>query len=90
MWDYTDGCAKQYHCTYDIYLLSCIDLEFCIIIEREIGAPGHEKYVDDSLNSRDKQMIKLEMENILNPELICGDPNFPSSCRFTKMNKTKL
>ena len=40
-----------------------------------VGAPGHGKYVVDGLNYRDKQMIRLEMENILNSELILDDLN---------------
>ena len=47
-----------------------------------VGAPGHGKYVVDGLNYRDKQMIRLEMENILNSELIWYYPNLSSSCRF--------
>ena len=34
IWDHTDGCANQYRCEKDIYLLSCIALECSIIIER--------------------------------------------------------
>ena len=44
MWDHTDGCAKQYICSYDIYLLSCIYLECFIIIDRAVDAPVHGKY----------------------------------------------
>ena len=65
MWDNTDGYKNQYRCASAIYLLSCIALEFSIIIDREVGAPGNGKYVVDVLNARDKQMTKLAMEKIL-------------------------
>ena len=70
MWDYTDGCTKQYHCASAIYLLSCIYLEFSIIIYRAVGAPEHGRYVVDGMNDRDKRMFKLAMANILKTELI--------------------
>ena len=57
----TDGCAKQYRCEYAIYLLSCIALEYCIIIDRTVGATDHGKYVVDGLNYIDKLMLKLSM-----------------------------
>ena len=35
-------------------------------------------------------MLKLAMVNILNPGLICDDPNFSGSFRFMKMVNIKL
>ena len=61
-----------------------------IIIEWEVGAPGHEKYMVDDLNAREKCMLNNEMENILKPKLIWYDLHFSSSCRFMKMKKRKL
>ena len=90
MWDYTDGWANHYCCASAIYLLSFPVLEFCIIIDREVGAPGRRKGVVYGLNSRDKLMLKLETAKLLNPELIWDNPNFPGSCRFLKMNHIKL
>ena len=75
MWDHTYSCAKQYHCEYDIYLLSCLDLELRIIIYKAVGEPGHGKDVVDGMNVRDKRIIKLSMAKILNTELIYDDPN---------------
>ena len=69
MWDHTAGCAKQYHCTYNIYLLSFLALECCVIIDAALGALDHGKDVFDGINFGDKWIIKLVMENILNPEL---------------------
>ena len=43
-------------------------LEFSIIVDIEEGTPGHLKYVVYCLNDRDKRMLKLSMENLLNPE----------------------
>ena len=39
MWYHIDGCKNQYRCACAIYLISCIDLEFSIIIYIAVGAP---------------------------------------------------
>ena len=66
MWDHTDGCAKQYCCESNIYLLSCPALEFYIIINRAFGAPRNGKYVVDGNNAIDKRMLKLSIAKLLN------------------------
>ena len=76
MWDNTDGCVKQYHFTPSIYLISCLSLEFCIIIDIAVGAPVHGKDFVGGMNARDKFMLKLEMVKLLIPELILCNPNF--------------
>ena len=73
MWDHTDGCTKQYHYESYIYLRSFLDLQFCIIIDRVFGAPGHGKCVVGGLNAIYKCMFKLVMSYLLNPELSCDD-----------------
>ena len=70
MWYHIDFGPNQYHCESDMYLLSCIALEFTIIIDRAVGAPGNGKNVVDGLNARYKQMHKLAMTKVLNPKLI--------------------
>ena len=53
MWDHTDGCANQYHFSSAIYyLLSCLALDFIIIIYISVGSPGHVKDVFHGLNER--------------------------------------
>ena len=75
MWYYMDGCTKKYRCASGIYLISCLALEFSIIIDRAVGAPGHVKDVVSGLNARDKFMRKLSMENLFNPGFIRGEQN---------------
>ena len=70
IWDHTNGCANRYRCETAIYLLSCLALEFSIIIDRSVVAPEHGKYVVDGLNDREKRMLKLIMTKLLNTELI--------------------
>ena len=70
MWDHTDGCTKQYRCESSIYLLSCIALEFSIIIYRAVVSPINGKYVVDSINVIYKWMIKLAIAKLLNTKLI--------------------
>ena len=76
MWYHKYGCVNKYHCAYCIHLISYLALEFCIIISRDVVAPGHGKDVFDGMNYREKQILKLTMINLLGPELIFDDPNF--------------
>ena len=73
---HTDGCAKQYHFVSTLYLLSCLALAFLFIIHRDIGATVYVNYIVDVLNFRDKHMLNLEKENLLNTELICDYTKF--------------
>ena len=36
LWDHTDGCANQYPCVSDVYMLSWLALEIYIIIDRKL------------------------------------------------------
>ena len=79
MLNHTDGFTKKYHCSYSIYLLSCIALEFCIIIDIAVSVPGHRwggGGVVSCMNARDKFILKLAMAKLLNYVLIHGGPNF--------------
>ena len=76
MWDHTDNWSKQYNFASSVYPISCLALEFFIIIDRVVGAPGNRKYVADGLNDRDKLILKLSMAKLLNPELIQDEPIF--------------
>ena len=42
---------KSVFFAYDIYLLLCLDLEFCIIFDRLVCVLGHGKYVVDGMNT---------------------------------------
>ena len=74
MWDHMDGCANQYRCESAINLLSCLALDFSIIIIRVVRIPVNRKDVVDGLNGRNKWMIKSATTNLLNPELIRDEP----------------
>ena len=54
-----------------MYLLSCVTLDFFVIIDRAVYAFVHGKDVVHGMNAIDKCMLKLAMEKILNHELIC-------------------
>jgi hypothetical protein len=64
----TDGCAKQYRSATALYLLSMLALQFNVVIDRAVGAPGHGKDVVDGLNAVDKRFLRNAMFRILNPE----------------------
>ena len=64
----TDSCAKQYRCATAFYLLSRLAVQFDVVIDRAVGAPGHGKGVVDGLNALDKMFLCSAMFCILFPE----------------------
>ena len=50
-WEDTDGCAKQYRCDLDIYLMTNLSSSYGIIMDFVINSPGHGKNVVDLLNA---------------------------------------
>ena len=54
LWDHIYGGARYYHFEYSIYLLSCIALELCIIIDRAVVSLFHGKDFVDGINTRYK------------------------------------
>ena len=76
MWDHMDGYVNQYCCASAIYILSCIALEFSVIIDISVVAPVHGKDMDVGINSRDKRMLKLEIAELLNLKLVRYYPIF--------------
>ena len=50
----TDRYCKQYRCGAALFFKSMISTNFNIIVDRMIGAPGHEKDVVDGINACDK------------------------------------
>ena len=54
LWDFTDVCAKQYRCSAAVFLLSALAMEYNIVIDRQVDAPGHGKGNVDGHNAVDK------------------------------------
>ena len=61
----TDGCANQYRCALDIYLMTVLSSSYGIIMDCEINEPVHGKSVVDGLNETDKCYFKDQMEPIV-------------------------
>ena len=55
--EYTGGCAKQYRCALDIYLLNVLSYLYGIIIDCEINASVTINNVVNGLNATDKCFI---------------------------------
>ena len=64
LWEDTIGCAKQYRCDLDIYLMDVLSSALCIIIDLTTNSPGHGKNVVYRLNATDKHYFKEQMELI--------------------------
>ena len=67
IWENIDGCAEQYRCASELYLMSVLSQFHSIIIDRGIRAHGHGKEVVDGINSIDKRYINQLMSNVQLP-----------------------
>ena len=61
MWENTNGCAEQYICATELYVMSILDHAYYIIIDQGVGAPGHGQDVVDGLNATGKRSISMLM-----------------------------
>ena len=73
MWYHMNVFVKQYCCASSINLLLCFALGYYVIVYRSVGAPVNRNYVVDGMNLRDKWMLMLSMDNLLNTKLIRYD-----------------
>ena len=55
MWDQTYGCANQYRCSIDFYLMSFLSKSYQIVPDRAVDTPGHGKVVQDGFNAVQKR-----------------------------------
>ena len=60
--DRTDGCAKQYRSGNALFLMNIIALNYNIIIDRAVCAPGHGKSIIDGMNAVDKHYLRQVMD----------------------------
>ena len=58
VWEDTDGSAKQYRCSLDIYSMTVLYSSSVIILDSAINAPGHGNNVVDGINVTDKLYFK--------------------------------
>ena len=58
IWKKTYGCENQYSCELAVYLVAITLSKLKIIMDREIGAPGHGKDVIYVPNTRDKRHLR--------------------------------
>ena len=68
MWDYTDGCAKQYRCAKALWLMSVQCTRHCIVIDRSVDAPGHGRGIVDGRSAITKNFLREKMRTICIPE----------------------
>ena len=57
MLDQTDGCAKQYRCSIDYYLMSFLSELYQIVLDKAVDTPGHGKDVVYGFNAVQKQYL---------------------------------
>ena len=63
IWESTDGCAEQYRCASELYLMPVLSQCWSILFYLDIIAPGHGKDVVDGINDIDKCYIYQFMSN---------------------------
>ena len=51
VWEDTDGCAKKYMCSLDIYLMAMLSSSYGITMDCAINTPVHGNNVVDGLNA---------------------------------------
>ena len=68
IWENNDGCAEQYICASEVYLMSVLSQCHSIIIDRGISAPIHGKEVVDGINYIAKRYINQLMSNVQLPK----------------------
>ena len=74
IWYNTSGCADQYRCVTELYLLSMLSHKYNIVIYPGVGAPGNGKYVVDGLNATDKMFLYNIDENSALPGATTNNP----------------
>ena len=52
-WENNYGCAEQYRCATELYLMSVLSQHHSIIFDRGTSASGHGREVVDGLNAID-------------------------------------
>ena len=79
LWEFTDGCKKQYICKVVVYLLSYLASAYGITIDRQIDAPDHGKGVVDGINAIDKNYLSKMMNFTMTPEVITSKDRMSSA-----------
>ena len=64
VWNYTNGCYKQYICDLYIYLITVLSSSNVIIMDRKVNAPVHVNNFLGGLNSMGKRYLKEQKELI--------------------------
>ena len=71
----TDGSAKLYKCATAVFLMSMLDHTFGIVVDRALGAPGHDKSEVDAINGVDKNTIQRKSMRKLVHTAVAFDPS---------------
>ena len=61
IWENIDGCAEQYICANELYLLSILSHAHDIIINHDVVAPVYGKDVVDGINYTEKGYLSMLM-----------------------------
>ena len=83
IWENTDGCAEQYRCASELYLMSVNNRCYSIIIYQGISATRHGKEVVYGLNDVDKRCIYQLMSTVQLP----GSNKFDSQMQMHTSKK---
>ena len=67
IWENADGCAKQYLCATELYLLSILEHAYNIIIYRGVGAPVNGREFFGGLNATGKRLLLMLMTTVKLP-----------------------
>ena len=88
IWEFTDGCKKQYRCNVVMYFLSYLAAVHGITIDRQVDAPGHGKGVVDGINAIDKNYLSKMMSLTMTPEVITEKDRMSSATMIEGAEKS--
>ena len=69
MWDQTYGCANQYRCCIDYYLMSFLSKLYKFVLDRALDTPFRGKYVVDVFNDFQKRYLATYLRMLSMPEV---------------------
>ena len=63
-WEDTNGCANQYRCALNIYLMNVLSSSYGIIMDHAMNSSGHGKNVVDGINAMEKLYLKEKIQHM--------------------------
>ena len=90
MWDQTDGCAKQYRCSIDYYMISFLSKSYQTVLDGSVDTQGHGKDVVNGFNAFQTQYLANFLRMHSTPEVYNIDSKPMPVDAMTKKGKVRF